>query len=101
VKYGGASTVNLEAFGKGEGPTINTMRTLGLLGRKPTVAFRSDAMTSILPAGKDLGVCAVKRAAQADANANAKDEKVTITVNGDDKDVKEEDVTVVVGNGHA
>ena len=39
----------------GDGPTANSMTTLGLAELSPSLIFRTDGMRSILPEGKDLG----------------------------------------------
>lgn len=56
VQFGAAGTVKLEIIG--DGPTANSIKTLGLAELSPTLAFRTDGMRSILPEGKDLGVVA-------------------------------------------
>ncbi len=53
VQIGGARTVKLTLLGKG--PTASKMRALGLEHMQPTLAFRTDGLRSILPAGKDMG----------------------------------------------
>src|SRR5205814_2655170 len=52
-QWGGASSVKLEVHG--DGPTARTVKALGLDGAKPALAFRTDAMRSILPMGQDMG----------------------------------------------
>jgi hypothetical protein len=56
VRWGGASTIDLRILGKadGDGPTARSIRTLGIDGRKPALAFRTDSMRSVLPRGKEL-----------------------------------------------
>jgi len=56
VRLGTAGTVKLEILG--DGPTANSMKTLGLAESSPTLIFRADRMRSILPEGKDLGFVA-------------------------------------------
>ena len=56
VRWGGASTVDLRVIG--DGPTSTSIRALGIHGRAPTFAFRTDAMRSVLPRGKDMGPAA-------------------------------------------
>jgi hypothetical protein len=52
-RWGGAGSVRLELTG--EGPTATTVRALGLDAMKPLLAFRTDGLRSILPAGVDMG----------------------------------------------
>lgn len=61
VRWGGASTVDLKVLG--DGPTSRTIRALGLEGTKPSFAFRTDEMRSVLPRGKDMGAATGPRAA--------------------------------------
>jgi len=53
VQLGAAGKVKLEILG--DGPTANSMTTLGLAELSPSLIFRTDGMRSILPEGKDLG----------------------------------------------
>jgi hypothetical protein len=53
VEWGGARTVDLRVTG--DGPTAKTIQALGLHTRKPTLAFVTDHMRAILPAGEDVG----------------------------------------------
>jgi hypothetical protein len=53
VRYGGAATVQLRVVG--EGPTSNIIRKLALDTLVPSVAFRTDALKTVLPLGKDIG----------------------------------------------
>jgi hypothetical protein len=53
VRWGGGRSVHLEILG--DGPTARNARALGLDSSKPTLAFSTDRMRSILPAGEDLG----------------------------------------------
>ncbi len=46
-----------------DGPTSRTIRALGLEGTKPSFAFRTDEMRSVLPRGKDMGAATGPRAA--------------------------------------
>ncbi len=52
IRWGGASTVDLRLTG--EGPTAKSIRALGIEGKRPAFAFRTDDMRSVLPRGKDL-----------------------------------------------
>jgi hypothetical protein len=56
VQFGAARKVKLEILGNG--PSANSMKTLGLAELSPTLAFRTDGWRSILPEGKDLGAVA-------------------------------------------
>ena len=49
VRWGGAATAEVAITG--DGPTSRTVKALGLDRAKPALAFRTDAMRSILPAG--------------------------------------------------
>jgi hypothetical protein len=49
VRWGGAGTAEVAITG--DGPTSRTVKALGLDRAKPALAFRADAMRSILPAG--------------------------------------------------
>jgi hypothetical protein len=53
VEWGGARSVRVKLLG--DGPTAKTMRALGLEGRAPALAFVTDHMKAILPAGVDVG----------------------------------------------
>ena len=53
VRFGGAHTVSLNIIG--DGPTAATVKALGLETVRPAFAFRTDALKSILPEGKDMG----------------------------------------------
>jgi hypothetical protein len=53
VEWGGAGSVEVKMLG--DGPTAKTMRALGLDARKPALAYRTDRLRSILPAGEDMG----------------------------------------------
>jgi hypothetical protein len=53
VEWGGARSVNVKMLG--DGPTAKTMRALGLDVRTPVVAYCTDRLRSILPAGEDMG----------------------------------------------
>lgn len=53
VQWGAAGAIDLKIIG--EGPTSHTLRALGLEGKKPSFAFRTDDMRSVLPRGKDMG----------------------------------------------
>ena len=52
IRFGGANTVSLEV--RGPGPTANSIQALGLDMMRPTLAFRSDAVTMILPLGREI-----------------------------------------------
>lgn len=39
----------------GDGPTARSLRALGLVGKKPLAAFRTDDFRAVLPAGVDVG----------------------------------------------
>jgi len=52
VRWGAASTVDLRITG--EGPTTKSIRALGIEGKRPAFAFRTDEMRSVLPRGKEL-----------------------------------------------
>ena len=54
VEWGGASGVKLAL--RGDGPTAKTVRAFGLHERAPVLAFRTDHLRSILPAGEDVGI---------------------------------------------
>lgn len=69
VRWGGASTVDLRVIG--DGPTAQSIRALGIDGTKPMLAFRTDAMRSILPHGKDVGTATSMRAKSAQSDAAA------------------------------
>jgi hypothetical protein len=56
VHFGAARKVKLDIIGNG--PTANSMETLGLEKMRATLVFRTDEWRSILPEGKDLGVVA-------------------------------------------
>ena len=56
IRFGGANTVQLKV--SGPGPMSNSIRTLGLDASRPACAFRSDAVTMILPLGRDIGAAA-------------------------------------------
>lgn len=53
VEWRGGGGVDVRVIG--EGPTANAMRALGLEGRAPTLAYVTDHMKAILPAGIDAG----------------------------------------------
>lgn len=53
IRWGGASTISLRVLG--DGPTSTSIRALGIDGRAPAFAFRTDGMRSVLPRGKDMG----------------------------------------------
>jgi hypothetical protein len=59
VQWGGAGRVSLKVTG--EGPTATTVKALGLDRAPPALAFRTDGMRSILPAGVDMGATDVPR----------------------------------------
>jgi acetoacetate decarboxylase len=61
VRWGAARTVDLEILG--EGPTASTVRALGITGKRPAFAFRTDDMRSVLPRGKDMGAARGERPA--------------------------------------
>jgi acetoacetate decarboxylase len=52
-RWGGARSAAIAVHG--DGPTARTVKALRLDARKPSLAFRTDAMRSILPAGRDMG----------------------------------------------
>jgi hypothetical protein len=54
VQFGAAGTLKLDIIGNG--PTANSIKTLGLAKLKPTLTFRTDEWRSILPEGKRLGL---------------------------------------------
>ena len=53
IEWGGAGSVKVKMLG--DGPTAKTMRALGLDARTPAVAYCTDGLRSILPAGEDMG----------------------------------------------
>jgi hypothetical protein len=53
VRWGGAGSVEMKVLG--DGPMVKCVKALGLDGAKPSLAMRTDAMRSILPAGEDMG----------------------------------------------
>ncbi len=52
-RWGGAASARIEITGNG--PTARTVKALGLDAAAPMLAFRTNAMRSILPAGIDKG----------------------------------------------
>lgn len=59
VRWGSARTVDLRVIG--DGPTARSIRALGIDGTRPAFAFRTDAMRSVLPRGKDVGAATSTR----------------------------------------
>lgn len=55
AKYYSGSSVKITPGENTKGPTITTIRNLGLLDKKPLLVSRADAFTSILPEGTVLG----------------------------------------------
>jgi hypothetical protein len=53
VEWGGAGSVEVKMLG--DGPTAKTMRGLRLDSRQPLLAYCTDGLRSILPAGQDAG----------------------------------------------
>jgi hypothetical protein len=53
VEWGGAGSVEVTMLG--DGPTAKTVRALGLDVRTPALAYCTDRLRSILPAGEDMG----------------------------------------------
>jgi Acetoacetate decarboxylase (ADC) len=53
VEWGGAGSVEVKVLG--DGPTAKTMQALGIHARKPALAYVTDHMKAILPAGEDAG----------------------------------------------
>ncbi|MBI4957524.1 MAG: acetoacetate decarboxylase family protein [Myxococcales bacterium] len=53
MRWGGARSVELRLVG--HGPTSDNLERLGLAVKKPFAVWRTDALRSVLPAGKDLG----------------------------------------------
>ena len=67
-RWGGAGTVKIEVTG--DGPTARTVKALGLDAAAPMLAFRTDGMRSILPAGTDMGA-AISKGAQSVSTSRA------------------------------
>ena len=67
VRWGGARSVDLRVIG--DGPTSKTIRALGIDGRKPAFAFRTDTLRSVLPRGVDVGTASPGRADVASTEA--------------------------------
>ena len=63
VRWGGARSIDLRVIG--DGPTGRSIQALGIDGKKPAFAFRTDGMRSVLPRGKDIGAATKKREKQA------------------------------------
>lgn len=61
--YATGGNVDLRLIG--EGPTASSIEKLGLDGKKPMAAFRTDAMRAILPKGRVVGRVAAPTAASA------------------------------------
>ncbi|MCI4680894.1 acetoacetate decarboxylase family protein [Rhodoblastus acidophilus] len=57
VRFGGANTVRLTITG--DGPTAKTIKALSLDTIRPSFTFRTDALHSVLPSGKDIGAVAI------------------------------------------
>jgi hypothetical protein len=53
VEWGGAGTVEVKMVG--DGPTAKTVRALRLDVEKPSLAYCTDRLRSILPGGEDMG----------------------------------------------
>ena len=56
LRWGGAPSTEVRVLG--EGPTADNVVRLGLDAVKPTAAWRTLRMRSVLPLGKDLGPAA-------------------------------------------
>jgi hypothetical protein len=68
VRWGGARSVRIDVTG--DGPSARTVKALALDTRAPVLAFRTDAMRSILPLGEEMGTVPVKRKADGAARAH-------------------------------